>query len=78
VEESEGRRGNQLKGELPSAANPPSGCRFRTRCPAAVEKCAEEEPPFSQVSPGHIVACHFPLRQTVAIATGVTAANGTT
>jgi peptide/nickel transport system ATP-binding protein len=61
------RRGNQVKGELPSAVNPPSGCRFRTRCPAAQEKCAEEVPPFSQVSEGHTVACHFPLRTTVSI-----------
>jgi oligopeptide/dipeptide ABC transporter ATP-binding protein len=75
VAESRARRGNQVKGELPSAANPPSGCRFRTRCPAAQDRCAEEEPLFDQVSPGHLVACHFPLRQTVAIATKETAAS---
>jgi oligopeptide/dipeptide ABC transporter ATP-binding protein len=50
-------------GELPSAANPPSGCRFRTRCPRARELCEHEEPalrPFS--TPQHLAACHFPLR----------------
>jgi peptide/nickel transport system ATP-binding protein len=53
-----------VRGELPSAMNPPSGCRFRTRCPRATERCAEEEPPMLQFSEqGHRAACHFPLRQ---------------
>ena len=48
-------------GEIPSSIDPPSGCRFRTRCPQASERCTNEEPQMREVSAGHYVACHHPL-----------------
>jgi peptide/nickel transport system ATP-binding protein len=49
------------RGEMPSPVNPPSGCRFRTRCPLATEQCAAEVPEMREVKPGRFAACHHPL-----------------
>ncbi|UKS30466.1 ABC transporter ATP-binding protein [Paenibacillus sp. HWE-109] len=50
-----------IEGEIPSPANPPSGCRFHTRCPAATAKCQEEQPELRQIREEHWTACHYPL-----------------
>jgi oligopeptide/dipeptide ABC transporter ATP-binding protein len=60
VESRKGRAA--IRGELPSAISPPSGCRFRTRCPLAQEICAQQEPPLRAFAAGHVAACHFPLQ----------------
>ena len=52
------RRRTILKGDVPSAANPPEGCNFNTRCPEAIEICFREEPRWEEGEPGHFVACH--------------------
>ena len=48
-----------LKGDIPSPANPPKGCRFHTRCPYATDKCKEEVPAYKDYGNGHFVACHL-------------------
>jgi peptide/nickel transport system ATP-binding protein len=61
------KKGAAIRGELPSPVNPPSGCRFRTRCQFAQERCAAEEPKLRSFGPGHVAACHFPLQSAYAV-----------
>jgi peptide/nickel transport system ATP-binding protein len=67
------QRETAVRGELPSSVDPPSGCRFRTRCPRAEARCAEEEPPLTDFGAGHFAACHFPLQTPVQLTTSGTA-----
>jgi len=52
-----------IKGEVPSAVNPPQGCRFHTRCPYAKENCRKKEPPLDEIRKGRYVACYYPLEK---------------
>jgi peptide/nickel transport system ATP-binding protein len=72
------KRGAGISGELPSPLAPPSGCRFRTRCPLARERCAHEAPALRLFGTGHTAACHFPLLPPLSgsPATAVTDASG--
>ena len=66
-DEARSRAGHTIRGELPSPADPPSGCRFRTRCPRAQDVCATDEPEHRAFGPRHTAACHFPLRTPVVL-----------
>jgi peptide/nickel transport system ATP-binding protein len=63
----DGQRTDRIKlaGEIPSAANPPSGCVFHTRCPRRLQTgvCESIEPPLTEVEPGHLISCHIPIDQ---------------
>ena len=62
--EGEERARIRLEGEIPSAADPPSGCVFHTRCPRFLgEICVQEEPPLTEVEPGHLMRCHIPVEE---------------
>ncbi len=65
--EARKRRGRQVTGELPSPVNPPSGCRFRTRCPKVQEICAVDEPLLRSFGPTQQAACHFPMKTPVTL-----------
>ena len=52
-----------LKGDIPSPANPPEGCKFHTRCPYCTQVCKEETPAFKEHTPGHFAACHHPVHK---------------
>jgi oligopeptide/dipeptide ABC transporter ATP-binding protein len=66
-DEARRAKGATVRGELPSPADPPSGCRFRTRCPRAQDVCSEEEPLHRPFGERHTAACHFPLRSPVSV-----------
>jgi len=63
----DGQRADRIRlhGEIPSAANPPSGCVFHTRCPRRLSSgiCETTEPPLAEVAPGHLMSCHIPIDQ---------------
>ena len=63
TEEEANKELQTIEGDIPSPVNPPSGCKFHTRCKYATEKCAQECPAWHEHRPGHYVACHYPLKE---------------
>lgn len=61
TEEDANKELQTVEGDIPSSINPPTGCKFHTRCKYATEKCAQERPEWRECIPGHFVACHYPL-----------------
>jgi oligopeptide/dipeptide ABC transporter ATP-binding protein len=56
----------EIKGEPSSPINPPPGCRFKSRCPFAFDRCRTEEPPLQEIEPAHAAACHLSITELVA------------
>ena len=73
--EARRRRGLQVTGELPSPVNPPSGCRFRTRCPKAQEICADRRAALQSFSVTQQAACHFPMKTPVSLSSSSSSAS---
>ena len=61
TEEASNKALQTIEGDIPSPVNPPSGCKFHTRCKYATEKCSKERPEWRELRPQHFVACHYPL-----------------
>ena len=70
------RSAGMVDAEMPSPLHPPSGCRFRTRCPYATTVCVEQEPPMRELFPGRSVACHHPLGETATVPTNLGSIRG--
>ena len=72
--DGEGRERIKLEGEIPSAASPPSGCVFHTRCPRKLGAiCEQEEPPLIEVEDEHLMRCHIPIEELRRLQTGESA-----